>query len=47
VQIRLLALESLAGHQTDAGRIRQAIGQPRDDTGRAVLHRAVELLGDS
>lgn len=46
VQIRLLAVESLAGKQTDKGLIRRALGEPRDDDDRAVLYRAVELLGD-
>jgi hypothetical protein len=47
VQIRLLAVESLAGQQTDPGIIQQALGEPLDESDRAVLHRAVQLMGDS
>lgn len=47
VQIRLLALESLAGQQVAPGVIRRAIGEAPDESGRAVLHRAIELIGDS
>ena len=46
VQIRLLAVECLAGKRTDPELIRGALGEPRNDSDRAVLHRAVELLGD-
>jgi hypothetical protein len=47
VQVRLLALESLADQQVAPGVIRQAIGETPDESGRAVLHRAIELIGDS
>jgi hypothetical protein len=47
VQIRLLAVESLAGQHTDPGIIRQALGEPLDESDRAVLHRAVQLMGES
>jgi len=47
VQVRLLALESLAGRHVDPKVIRQAIGENPDKNGRAVLHRAAELMGES
>ncbi len=47
VQIRLLAVESLAGQHTDPGLIRQALGEPLDESDLAVLHRAIQLMGDS
>jgi hypothetical protein len=47
VQIRLLALESLASEHVDPGVVRQALGETLDESDRAVLHRAVELMGES
>jgi hypothetical protein len=47
VQVRLLALESLAGQHVAPDVIRHAIGDAPDESGRAVLHRAIELIGDS
>jgi hypothetical protein len=47
VQVRLLALESLAGQHVAPDVIRRAIGEAPDESGRAVLHRAIELTGDS
>lgn len=47
VQIRLLALESLAGEHVDSGVIRRALGETLDENDHAVLHRAVELMGES
>ena len=46
VQIRLLAVECLAGKHTNPELIKRALGEPRNDSDRAVLRRAVELLGD-
>jgi hypothetical protein len=47
VQVRLLALESLAEERRDPVVIRRALGEPLDSNDRAVLHRAVELMGES
>jgi hypothetical protein len=47
VRIRLLALESLAEQHVDPGIIRRAIGEARDESDRAVLHRAFQLTGGS
>jgi hypothetical protein len=47
VQIRLQALESLAGQHVGSGVIRRALGETLDENDRAVLHRAVELMGES
>jgi hypothetical protein len=47
VQVRLLALESLAREQVAPDVIRHAIGDAPDESGRAVLHRAIELVGES
>ena len=47
VQVRLLALESLAREQVGPGVVRQALGKTLDENDRAVLHRAVELMGES
>jgi len=47
VQVRLLALESLASRQVAPDVIRHAIGDAPDESGRAVLHRAIELIGES
>jgi hypothetical protein len=47
VQIRLLAVESLAGQHTDPGVIRHALGTSLDENDRAVLHRVIQLMGDS
>jgi hypothetical protein len=47
VQIRLTALEYLAGQHVAPDVIRKAIGETPDESGRAVLHRAVELMGQS
>jgi hypothetical protein len=46
VQIRLMAVESLAGQHTDPGIVRQALGEPLDESDQAVLHRAVQLMGN-
>ena len=47
VQIRLLAVESLAGQHKDPGVIRHALGASLDENDRAVLHRAIQLMGNS
>jgi hypothetical protein len=47
VQVRLLALDSLADERRDPGAIRRALGEPLDENDRAVLHRAIELVGES
>jgi hypothetical protein len=47
VQIRLAALEYLAGGHVAPEVIRKAIGENPDESGRAVLHRAMELTGQS
>ncbi len=47
VQVRLLALESLASQQVAPDVIRHAIGNTPDESGRAVLYRAIELVGES
>jgi hypothetical protein len=47
VQVRLIALESLAEERRDPGVIRRALGETLDGNDRAVLHRAVELIGES
>lgn len=47
VQIRLTALEYLAGQDVAPEVIRRAIGETPDEGGRAVLHRADELMGQS
>ena len=47
VQVRMLALESLASHDVAPEAIRNAIGDAPDENGRAVLHRAIELIGES
>jgi predicted anti-sigma-YlaC factor YlaD len=47
VQVRLLALESLAGQQVAPDAIRRAIGETPEASDRAVLNRAIELMGES
>ncbi len=47
VQVRLLALEFLAGQHVAPDAIRRSIGEAPDESGRAVLNRAIELMGDS
>jgi anti-sigma factor RsiW len=47
VQVRLQALETLASRNVAPDVIRNAIGDAPDQTGRAVLHRAIELVGES
>jgi hypothetical protein len=47
VQVRLLALETLASRQVAPDAIRNAIGDTPDESGRAVLYRAIELIGES
>jgi hypothetical protein len=47
VQVRLLALESLADHEVAPDVIRRAIGDTPDESGRAVLNRAIELTSES
>jgi hypothetical protein len=47
VQVRLLALETLASRQVAPDVIRNAIGDAPDESGRPVLHRAIELIGES
>jgi hypothetical protein len=47
VQVRLLALETLASRHVAPDVIRRAIGDAPDESGRAVLHRAIELIGES
>jgi hypothetical protein len=47
VQVRLQALETLASRHVAPDVIRNAIGDSPDESGRAVLHRAIELVGES
>jgi len=47
VQVRLLALETLASRHVSPDVIRDAIGDTPDESGRAVLYRAIELIGQS
>jgi hypothetical protein len=47
VQVRLIALESLAEERRDPGVIRRALGKTLDGNDHAVLHRAIELVGES
>jgi hypothetical protein len=46
VQVRMLALDFLAGQRVAPDVIRRAVGETPDEGGRAVLHRAIELIGD-